>query len=149
VDQSIYRFYIRPNGPRPEFRVVKAFLWSDAQNVSSDGDSYNPASREWTYLFLHNRDNAAEMVMVDKVVSEAALVFEIKSSCEYMAARCAYFLAVQTNSNVAETLIGSASNPDGLVEKMGAGFGPDAAMRRAEQSPFSRSTLENPYPNRS
>ena len=147
MEHSLYRFYIRPNSLLPDFRVVKAFLWSDAQNVDSDGDSYNPASREWTYLFLCNRDNAAEMVMVDKVASETVLVFEIKSSCEYMAARCTCFLAVQTYSDVAETLAGSAFRPNALIEKMGAEFDPDSAMRRAEQSPFSHSTLENPYPN--
>ncbi len=147
MEHSLYRFYIRPNGPRPDYRVVKVFLWSATQNVDSDGDSYNPASRDWTYLFLCNRDNAAEMVMVDKVVSETALVFEIKSSCEYMAARCAYFLAMRTGSDVAEMLNGDYLSLSALIEKMGAGFDPDAAMRRAEQSPFSHSTLENPYPN--
>jgi len=147
MEHSIYCFYIRPNGPRPDFRVVKAFLWSDARNVSSDGDSYNPASRDWTYLFLCNRNNATEMVMVSQMPPEPPLVLEIKSKCEYMAVRCAYFLAVQTNSDIAETPTGGAFDPDGLVEKMGADFDPDAAMRRAEQSLFARSTLENPYPN--
>ena len=146
---KVYRFYMRPNGPRPDFRLVQAFLWHDSQNVDTDGDADNPASRAWTYLFLCNRDNEAEMVMVDKVGADIAsnsLLLEIKSEREYLAARCAYFLAVSTGADVSETGVGVTCSPDTLVGRMGAGFDLAAAAERVYQSPYSRSTLENPYP---
>ena len=49
------RIFIRPKGPRPDFRLVITFLWSDMRNVDSDGDSDNPASTTWTWLYVKDR----------------------------------------------------------------------------------------------
>lgn len=151
MSQEIHYFYIQPNGPRPDFRLLKAFLWHEGQNVDSDGDSHNPASRDWTYLFLCNRDDESEYVMIDKVFTEGVphnpLTLEVKSKCDYLAARCAYFLAVSTQSDVSEGKSQATFSPTALIERMGTEFNVAAAMQRVEDSPFSRSTMENPYPN--
>lgn len=151
MGDKTHSFYLQPSEPRPDFRLVKAFLWHDGQNVDTDGDSYNPASRTWTYLFMQNREDEAEAVVIDKVNTNigtsVALALEVKSEREYLAARCAYFLAVVTRSRVSTDVDKEACEPDALIERMGANFDIEAAMRRVEQSPYSRSTLEDPYPN--
>ena len=151
MSQELFRLYIEPVSPRPDFRLVIAFLWHDAQSVDTDGDAFNPASHDWTYLFICNRENEAEMVIVDKVGFNAApnapLVLEIKAARDYLATRTAYFLAVSTNSDVSEEMGGEAYNRDDLIGRLGEGFDVQAALRRVELSPFTRSTLENPYPN--
>ncbi len=151
MSQEVHYFYIQPNGPRPDYRLFIAFLWHEGQNVDSDGDSYNPASKDWTYLFLCNRENEAEHMMISPVIREDApkgsLILEVKSGCDYLAARCAYFLAVSTRSGVSEKASESAYHPAALAERIKTEFDVEAAMQRVENSPFSHSTLENPYPN--
>ena len=44
------RFFVQPEGPRPDFRLVITFLGGDSHNVDTDGNSHNPASRDWTCL---------------------------------------------------------------------------------------------------
>ena len=36
------RFHVRPTGPRPDFRLVIAFLWAEMHNVDSDGNRTIP-----------------------------------------------------------------------------------------------------------
>ena len=151
MNDKICYFYIRPNGSRPDYRLFMAFLWHEGQDIDSDGDPYNPASKEWTCLFLCNRENKAERVMISPIIRDGTfkepLILEVKSECDYLAVRCAYFLAITTDSGVSEARNETPSEPSALVERMGAGFDVEAALRRVENSPFSRSTLENPYPN--
>ena len=76
------RFHVRPAGPRPDFRVVIAFLWTEMHNVDSDGNSDNPASREWTELYLMNREKTSEVVDVSPVeTSPLVLAVELTTAC--------------------------------------------------------------------
>ena len=136
---------VRTAGPRPDFRLVVAFLWSEMHNVDSEGDSYNPASRDWTELYLKNREVPSEVVDIHPLQT-APLIIAIESESESLAARIAYFLARETNGQVAGQ-DGEYGAYEGLRTLLGARFDVEAAIRRADISIWRRATLENPYPN--
>ncbi len=43
------------NGPRPYFAEFPYYLWGEV-NYDSDGDCERPTDRNWTWLYLRNRD---------------------------------------------------------------------------------------------
>ena len=139
------RFHVKPAGARPDFRLVIAFLWAEMHNVDSDGNSDNPASREWTELYLKNRENTSEVVDVSPVET-SPLILAVDSDIEHLAARVAYFLARETHGEVAVGA-GRYSSPEALIPRLGDGFDLAAALRRADGSVWRRSTLTLPYPN--
>src|SRR5215213_7425264 len=100
------QFFIRPRGPRPDFRLVITFLWGDFHNVDTDGNSHNPASHDWTELYCTNREAARERVDVFPAQDDP-LTLRVRSEVPELAARVAYFLAAETNSMVAESDGGS------------------------------------------
>ena len=139
------RFYIRPSNPRPDFRLVISFLWRDFHNVDTDGNSHNPASRDWTELYCQNRENEEEFFEV-YAVQASPLVLQVESEQRWLAARVAYFLAVETGSGFSIHSTGPFRDPVALRE-LSADFDWGAAEQRAAASCWRRSTLENPYPN--
>ena len=140
------RFYIRPRLPRPDFRLVVTFLWGDFHSVDTEGDSYNPASRDWNHLYCQNREQESEHFEVHPVQADP-LVLEIASECRRLAARVTYFLALETASGFAPRAAGPFAHPDTLRGELGADFDLAAAEQRAAASCWRRSTLEKPYPN--
>ena len=140
------KLYVSAPGERPDFRLVVAFLWRDGQDVDSDGDSYNPASRHWTELYLRNRADGSERVDVGPA-RRAPLILEVESELEYLAARAAYFLARRTGGGVSRSPDGEYEDPESLLGLVGAAFDVAGAMRRVRVSPFARATPGDPYPN--
>jgi hypothetical protein len=138
-------FYVKHTSFRPDFRLVLTFLWGDDRNCDTDGNSRNPASREWTELYCRNRENPAEVFDVSPVTKEP-LVLEVESPHKWLAARVAYFLAVESAGFVADTPDGPYTAPEELISKVGD-FDVAAAKGRVDQSVFQGSTLEDPYPN--
>ena len=139
------RLFVRPSGARPDFRLVITFLWSEMHNVDSEGDSHNPASREWTWLYLQDRARPENIVEVHAVELEP-LVLAIDSEQAVLAARVAFFLARETNGEVAsETAVFTSA--DSLLPRLGIDFDVIEALRRADQSVWRSATEENPYPN--
>ena len=129
------RFYITAPKPRPDFRLVIAFLWHDGQSVDTEGDCEHPASHDWTELYVANREEPAEPSVSVSAHEQSPLVLAVESESEHMAARVAYFLAVSVGSS-----------PDMFLPRVGD-FDVEAALQRAADSPFSRATREHPYPN--
>jgi hypothetical protein len=138
-------FRVKPAGPRPDFRLVVSFLWSDMHNVDSDGDSYNPASRDWMELYLKNREVPSEVVSVHPLEMDP-LILAVESESEALAARTAFFLARETDGEVADGE-GKFGRYTTLESRVGAEFDHEAALRRADASVWRKATLENPYPN--
>ena len=122
-----------------------SFLWGDSANVDTDGDSYNPASRDWTELYCMNRDNEREVISIGPVVDEP-LTLEICSEIPKLAARVAYFLASSTDSHVAPSQTGPWHEVDWLTGQMGH-FDLAQALDRVARSRWSSATLDNPYPD--
>lgn len=138
------KYFVKINAERPDYRRIVSFLWSDLQNVNSDGNSYNPASREWTELTLENREPPHESVDIDPIQKEP-LILAVKSKRRDIVARTTYILAKETNGKVAIKLEGEFVDYEFLEQEMGS-FDLQKALNRFENSMFANSTLENPYP---
>jgi len=126
-----------------DFRTVISFLWSDFHNVDTDGDSQNPASRQWTDLHILNRENSKETVDI-MIETRSPLVFRVESKLESLAARIAFFLAEWCHGEV-RTLDGCPVRD--ILALAGQEFSISAGMARARSSIWNKSTLANPYPN--
>ena len=134
-------YFVKPGGPRPAFTVVIAFLWSDGHNVDTEGNSYDPASRSWTELYIGNRECEEEFVEVFPQDEDAPLlVLCVTSDHDEIAARVAWFLTTETAGTVAETPAGPFQSADVLIPRLGAGFDLQAAIRRARESPLASPT---------
>ena len=126
--------------------------------TASRSDSFNPASREWTELYLCNREKESEWltvgpdeisssIEVDQVDPHSPLILRIESEKMSLAARAAFYLATFTAGQVAVNSEEVFSPPNVLLPLLGDDFDPKAALARAAASPFARSTLDHPYPN--
>jgi hypothetical protein len=124
---------------------VISFLWGDLHNVDTEGNSYNPASRDWTQLYCQNRENEAETFHVTPV-SESPLTLEVESDLPELAARVAYFLATETSAFVASDLSGPWQEPTSLRKSVGS-FDLSDAELRAHKSVWREATWDDPYPN--
>lgn len=138
------RIDVHHNGPRPDCRLVLAFLWGGA-SCDTDGDSHNPADREWTQLYARHRDRPAEVFDVLPVSTEP-LVLKVESPHDWLAARVAYLLAASTGGRVAAGPAGPWEPADSMLSRVGS-FDVDAAWKRFHNSPFQHATLDDPYPN--
>jgi len=132
------------NGDRPDFRVFSVYLWGDDYNFDSDGDSYNPASRTWSWLYMASRVVSGYFEISQ--VPEQSLIFEVRSAYENIVNRAALFLAKETNGQIVH--IDNTLLPyQFLSDKLGSDFDLQEALRRADKSIWRQSTLDNPYPN--
>lgn len=138
--------FVNAESDRPDFRQVYAFLYSAYHDVDTDGDSFNPASRTWTRLWICNRENNAEWIRIFPH-SKSPLILAIESDLEFLAARVAYYLATYMGSGFSMASEGPFDKPMLLSKLMGNRFDSAAGVQRAAQSPFAQSTLDNPYPN--
>ena len=141
------RFYVNAEQERPDFRLVITYLWHDLYNVDTDGNSYNPASRTWTQLFIRNRQDDSEAVDIIPATDDP-LILLVESQKEYLAARTAYFLAEYMSTGIAKTQDGPFCKPVTIHHAIGTGFDVTEAMFRVQSSPFMNSTLDDPYPNK-
>jgi hypothetical protein len=124
---------------------VITFLWGDFHNVDTDGNSYNPASRDWTELYCQNRENETETFNVSPV-SASPLTLEVESDLPELAARVVYFLATKTNAVVASNPSGPWHQAASLTKSLGS-FDLAAAELRAHKSIWREATIDDPYPN--
>ena len=140
----MFTIFIKPAGDRPDFRVVLAFLWGDDHNCDTDGDSDNPASREWTCLYASSRERPGEVVDIFPQQKQP-LVLGVESPIESLAAGAAYIFGAETNGTVSESPNGPYVTPSSLIPR--GNFDLESALDRVRKSPFRRSTLQKPYPN--
>ncbi|HEX8328048.1 MAG TPA: hypothetical protein VF629_10950 [Hymenobacter sp.] len=141
----VYSIRIKVNGLRPDFRVVTSFIWDDFYNTDSEGNSYNPASREWTWLYQCDRQRANYSFEIESV-DESPGVFEVNATTEALGSRVAYFLARETNGSILDDE-GFEAPIDSIAGKLGSNFNLLEALNRADNSIWRKSTLDNPYPN--
>ena len=140
------QFYVNAERDRPDFRLVVTYLWHDLYNVNTDGNSPNPASRDWTELFIQNRQDETETVDIVAAM-EDPLILLIESQTDHLAARTAYFLAEFMSTGISDAQDGPFREPATIQHAIGTGFDVTEAMARVQSSPFMNSTLDNPYPN--
>lgn len=119
-------------------------MWGDFHNVDSDGDATNPASKQWTWLYIQNRANPAETVDIE--VAEAPTSFRITADLPWLAAATAYFLASEFDARVRAEEQPGWVDPRAIIDHV-AQFDLEAAIVRARDSVWRKATLANPYPN--
>jgi hypothetical protein len=141
---EMIRFYVRPAGPRPDFRLVLAFVWGDA-NCDTDGDSRPVSSREWTKLYAQNRSRPDEIFYVSPATTEP-LVLEVKSELGWLAAVVAILLTETTGGDLSNQICGPFFPSETLKSLIGS-FNLAEAWKQFHASPYQRATFANPYPN--
>ena len=137
--------YVRPTGPRPDFRLVLAFAWGDATDCDTDGNSQHPADRGWTELYAQNRCRPGEVFDV-VAASDDPLVLQVDSPLEWLAAAVAYLLAEASAGSVASDLNGPFVTASAALVRPTT-FDVQAAWTRYWGSPFQSSSAINLYPN--
>ncbi|SIN80187.1 hypothetical protein SAMN05444166_0945 [Singulisphaera sp. GP187] len=137
--------YVLPGGPRPDYRLVLAFVWGDDANCDTEGDSQHPADREWTELYAQKRSRPDEVFDVSPV-GEHPLVLKVESSAEWLAAVVASMLAESSAGSVSDDPCGPFNAAKLLLDRMD-GFDIGVAWARYWGSPFQKATADNPYPN--
>jgi hypothetical protein len=138
----MHTWFLEPCPVKPDFRLVITFLWRDLHNVDTEGDSYNPASRTWTELYVMNREDFREVVEVDEVEPRRV---RVRSATSWLAAAVAFFLAEE--SGVLVSRDGAVWLDRGELRGEVGVFDLDAARARAAASVWRRATLADPYPN--
>lgn len=138
-------FLVRPQSLRPDFRLVISFLWGDFHNVDTEGDSFNPASQDWTWLYCQNRECESEIFEICPFSSHP-LILSVDSSTPELAARVAWFLAKETQSEVALEPTGPWHDISLLENQVGE-FDLPESTHRTLLSCWRRATLDDPYPN--
>jgi hypothetical protein len=57
------QYVLTASGPRPFFAEVPYYVWGDV-NYDSDGDCKHPTDREWSELYLGNRESGESLTIV-------------------------------------------------------------------------------------
>lgn len=142
----MHTLYVTAPNERPDYRLLIVFLWDDKKDVDSDGNSMNPADRNWTELTLAPRDSPHERVDIDEFI-HAPLVLKVQSENREVALRAAYIIACQTEGKIAFTEKGPFVDPELYVVEINKTFHLNDATTRFNRSPFLKTTIENPYPD--
>lgn len=146
MSKSHYRLYLKPLKERPDFRLVITWLWKDFHNVDTDGNASNPASKEWTELYIRNRECTEETIEIEPI-SENPLVLQISASQKGLLYRITYFLNLVSEGGVSfDSEFKNMVLKENLIDKM-EGFNLKKAQERVQNSIWQKATLENPYPN--
>jgi hypothetical protein len=140
----VTRLYVQVAGPRPDFRLVLAFVWGDA-DCDTDGNSRPASSREWTELYAQNRGRPDEVFNVYPASVEP-LVLLVQSEQEWLAVVVAHLLAETTGGGVSDQAAGPFG-PSEVVLPQADGFDMKAAWEQFQTNVFQRATLDDPYPN--
>lgn len=132
------KLFVRVAGPRPDFRLVLAFVWGDEVDTDTDGDSRPVDSREWTELYAQNRGRRDEVFNVSPA-SDEPLVLQVRSKHEWLSAAVAHLLAETTGGGVSEQADGPFSSAGSLLGRAGA-FDVTAAWERFRTSRYHNVT---------
>jgi hypothetical protein len=142
----VVTWYVRPTGPRPDFRLVLAFVWGDAADCDTDGNARHPSDREWTELYAQNRSRPGEVFDVIEA-GKNPLVLAVESPIEWLAAAVAHLLAESSAGSVSNNPVGPFTPANSALAYVGD-FDVKGAWSRYRVSPFQRSSADDPYPNR-
>ncbi|WP_338762278.1 hypothetical protein WAF17_17295 [Bernardetia sp. ABR2-2B] len=141
-----FTFFLNPKKERPDFRLVITWLWNDLQNVDTEGNSYNPASKEWTELYIVNRENKNEKIDIYPI-TENPLLLEISATTKELSYKLVYFLSEQTEGDIfMEKEMNNIISKTEILNHIDSKWLEDA-KKRIDNSIWKNITLENPYPS--
>jgi hypothetical protein len=138
--------FLKVNSDRPDFRIIKVFIWGEKHNTDSDGDSYNPASRTWTQLYIGSREVKGQSIDICPLTSDP-LIMKIQSPDKELAKQVTLFLSEETNGEIfADEALRTRLTNDEIKRNINV---KDYNQRklRTKNSIWRQSTLDNPYPN--
>jgi len=134
-----------PRKRRPDFRLLMTWLWSDSENIESDGNYRNPPSKEWTGPYIrHRRDN--NFYFESNPVADDPLVLEIKSTNKLMLNKVGYFMQERTDGELSESFDCKRSLSKNFIRELIQSFSVDDANDRVASSRYIHTTKDDPYP---
>ena len=138
--------YFKTKELRPDFRLVCEWVSENINSIDTEGDSHNPASREWTWLYLSNRRLENEDAEIGQT-QENKEIYEIESSKEEFGWFLAYFFAKETNAIVSlDKKFKKLIELNDLKSKV-VNYDIEQSLKRTHDSIWRKSTADNPYPN--
>lgn len=128
-------------GERPDFRVFLDLLYGRMQNVDTEGNSNPVNSRNWTDLYIKDREGSDPAVEIIVSVDNLNL-FEIDSKAPELEKIVSIYLFEYCGCSIShKNIILSAQEIKSLKIKY------STALNRARLSMWHNSSDENPYPN--
>ena len=128
MSKSHYRLYLKPLKERPDFRLVITWLWKDFHNVDTDENASNPASKEWTELYIRNRERTEENIEIEPI-SENPLVLQISASQKGLLYRTTSFLNLVSEGGVSfDSEFKNMVLKENLIDKM-----EDCNLKKAQE----------------
>jgi hypothetical protein len=140
------RFYLLGTGARPDFRLLVTFVWGGIEGVETNGDADNPASRSWTWLVARTKSKPLQELEVDKASDEPNSLVVSGNSAE-VAARAAYFLALEMGANVRVGSPRGAMVTMRELEQIAGSSSIRGGLETCAVSIWRKSSPANPYPN--
>jgi hypothetical protein len=100
-DQQNYFLILSP-GPRPSCGQIVQHVYGQGANVDTDGDSVQPASTNWTWLYMKDRSGPKCSAVVEVcMVDPGETLMRVGSEDLALAKATAEFLAAQTGGRLA------------------------------------------------
>jgi hypothetical protein len=134
-------YKVHVTGERPDFRVFIDLLYGQIHNVDTEGNSNPVNSRNWTDLYIKDREGSDPAVEI--IVSLDNLnLFEIDSKDSKLEEIVSIYLFEYCGCSILyNNIVLSAQEIKNLKIKY------SAALDRARFSVWHNSSDENPYPN--
>ena len=138
--------YFKTSELRPDFRLICEWVSENVHNVDTEGDSHNPASKEWTWLYLSNRKIKNEYAEIGQIKDNPE-IYEIESSKAEFGYFLAYFLSIETNALISfDDKFENIIELEELKQKI-TNYNIDESIKRTENSIWRKATLDDPYLN--
>ncbi len=93
------------SGKLPYFAEYPYFVWGEV-NYDSDGNCQRPTDRDWSILYVHNRETGDEFDLLEIVEEGAPRVFEITGGNEETVRLAAYLTALRSGGSIVDPTAG-------------------------------------------
>jgi len=131
---------VRVIGHRPDFRVFIDLVYGHGRNVDTDGDSFPVHSREWTELYVKDRESDDPSFEICADDSDLG-TFVVTSDAGAIEELVALYLFDYCGATI--TRERALIDQEGL-EALRLKY--SVQLKRAGQSPWHRSSDPQPYP---
>ena len=132
---------VRVVGNRPDFRVFIGLLYSDLHNVNTDGDSFSVESRDWTNLYVKDRESDDPSVEIIEELTGP--YFEVSSDSERLETIVALYLMEYCGDSIERN---SLELPESAIGELRTKY--EKELERGRTSVWHQSSPDVPYPNK-
>ncbi|XXF07212.1 hypothetical protein J3Q00_14290 [Pseudomonas sp. D2-3] len=134
-------FFVRIVRDRPDFRVFIDLLYGIGRHVDTDGNAESVTSRNWTELYLCDRESDDPFVEIYEAQGQPGILV-VESSNDRLMQLTALYLYLESGSSISvrsQTL--SSANIEALADQY------RFELDRAKASVWHFSSPQSPYPN--